>query len=275
MKSLLASEWERLWSRKITWCFLFFIPLVVLTTAFYYQDVNEKLDISQVEYAHLYKFPVLALSEQLITFFNIVLICFLAFSITDEYRTGQIRMVLLRAYRFRNILLAKWLTILGTVFLFILFYLLCCYGIGALFFPIVSKSTWFYMDRLITPPEMFLYTIQYYGIAYGTLIVISAVFLAISVLSHSTTTAIGLSIAFLLASMAYPTILYTFTRGMNPPISEGWYFFSLTEIQFRGIARMLGEKVRLIGLQVTILLSYFLTFTSIAIAYFIRKDRFI
>lgn len=277
MKLLMLSEWERLWNRKITWlCFAFILP-VLLATARYYSGRNEVLSPSDVEFSTVAKFPVLALAEQLMTVFNLVVLLLLVFSVTEEYRTGQLRMVMIRSYSFAQLFFAKWLTVLGTLLLFHVTYFIGSYGVGNLFFPSSEEVRLFLHSTPSTSREALLYNVQFYAIAYLTLVAMSCVVLFFTVISSTTTTAIGMTIGFLLVSIVYPTFFRIFTYGLEPPPSPKWSFLSLTQIQFEGIAALLAEKPNptLVGFVLAMLFIYLLVFGIAAYLLFIKKDRFI
>lgn len=272
---LIASEWERLWSRKITWFLFAGIPLILFATGRYYQNLNEKLNPNRPEYAVLDNFPVLALSEQLITVFNFLLLLLLVFSITEEYRTGQIRMVMIRSYSFSQLLWAKWLSVMAVAFLFHIVYFILSYLFGAMMFDMKPELYLFYHKNPVSSGPAFTYNVHYYALAFLTLIAMSWVITFFAVISKTTTTAIGTTIGFLLISFGYPIILMTFTKGLNPPLAPQWYFLSLTQIQYQGIALFLAEIPQLVTFNLLVLLGYTLFFGSLAYFIFTKHDRFI
>ncbi|MBN2907959.1 ABC transporter permease [Polycladomyces sp. WAk] len=274
MIRLWISEWERLWSRRITWILFFSIPLVLWVTGKYYLGKNAHLSPSSPEFTVMDNFPTMALAEQLITFFNVVVLMLLVFSITEEYGTGQLRLIILRACSFRQIFFAKWLAVMGTVGLFQVAYFLESYLIGAWMFPFTGRTRLFLHAGWASSGQAFSYHIRYYLIAFATLVVISAVMMFFAVISSTTTTAMGLSVGFLMISIAYPYVLFVFTRGLNPPLSPKWFFLSLTHIQYQGIARMLAEKPDFVGWNFAIMAVYGVFFTVMAYGIFTRQDRF-
>lgn len=277
MKRLIISEWERLWNRKITWlCFIFILP-VLLATARYYLGRNETLSPKEVEFSTVAKFPVLALSEQLMTVFNLVLLLLLVFSVTEEYRTGQLRMVMIRSYSFAQIFFAKWVTVLGTLLLFHITYFIGSYVVGSLFFPHNDNVLLFLHSTPSTFQEAMIYNVQYYAIAFLTLVAMSCVVLFFTVISSTTTTAIGTTIGFLLLSLVYPSLFQTFTYGLEPSPSPKWNFLSLTQIQYEGITALLAENPNqtMVVFAMEIFFLYCFIFGIAAYVLFVKKDRFI
>ncbi|WJH34876.1 ABC transporter permease [Paenibacillus sp. CC-CFT747] len=135
MMRLLSSEWERLWKRKTAWLFLIGIPVILAGTAKYYLGHNTGLTPSSPEYATAENFPVMAMIEQLIVVFNVWALVLLTLSFTEEYRSGQLRMVMLRAYSRTQLFAAKWLAFALMTALFFLVYLLAAAVVGRFVFP--------------------------------------------------------------------------------------------------------------------------------------------
>ncbi|MFP3846967.1 ABC transporter permease, partial [Priestia filamentosa] len=134
MKALILTEWERLFKRKLTWIVLAMAPAGLLVAASYLQKQNGQLSPELPEYTFTGNFAVLGLSEMLFTAFNALLLVFITLMITEEYRTGQLRMVMIRARSLGELVTAKVLVILGFLFLFFILYFLSSYLIGFFFF---------------------------------------------------------------------------------------------------------------------------------------------
>jgi ABC-2 type transport system permease protein len=275
MIALITSEWERLWSRKITGSLFALIPVILFATGHYYRGASQGMTPDNPAYPTLDNFPVLALAEQLMIGFHLVLLLLLASSITEEYRTGQIRMVMLRSYSFSQLLFAKWLTVMGVMFLFHGCYLVLSYVFGAWMFEGSSQLFLFYHDEPVSSGPAFSYNLRYYAIAYITLIASSLIITFFAVIAKSTTAAIGTTIGFLLASFAYPVILQKLAATMEPPPAPHWYFLSITQIQYEGIALALAQVPKLVIFNAGVLLTYALIFGIAAYLFFTRKDQFI
>ncbi|WP_142506384.1 ABC transporter permease [Melghirimyces algeriensis] len=275
MMALIASEWERLWNRKITWFLFAMIPVILFVSGQYYQKSNQGLTPENPAYAVLDNFPVLVLAEQLMIGFNLMLLLLLVFSVTEEYRTGQIRMVMIRSYSFSQLLFAKWLTVMEVMLLFHVTYLILSYGFGAWMFDSTSQLLLFYHDEPVSHGPAFFYVLRYYALAFVTLIAISSIMTFIAVISQSTTTAIGGTIGFLLVSAGYPTILQKFAQTMEPRPDPHWYFLSITQIQYEGIALALAPHSRFVLFNTGVLFAYAFIFGVAAHLIFTKKDRFI
>lgn len=280
MMALFHSEWERLWKRKIAWLFLIAIPLIIALTAKYYIGHNASFPLGSPEHTTAENFPVMAMIEQLIVVFNVVALVLLTFSFTEEYRSGQLRLVMLRAYGSSQIFWAKWLAFASMMALFFVVYLVAAAVAGYVFFESSPQQTLFYYDHAVSSRYMIGYTLSYYGMAYASIVGTASVFIAIGVISRSSTAAIGLGMGFLLCSLGFPLIYDLFNRVTG----FGWpamlKYVSLTEIQFSGIAIMLSGSAAArewhAGLWMVLMLAgYVALFTAAARLIFTKSDRFI
>ncbi|MDR0270902.1 MAG: ABC transporter permease [Paenibacillus sp.] len=280
MIALLHSEWERLWKRKIAWLFLIAIPLIILATAKYYIGHNLAIPSGSPEHTTAENFPVMAMIEQLIVVFNVVALVLLTLSFTEEYRSGQLRLIMLRAYSSRQLFWAKCLAFALMMALFFLIYLLVAVAAGYMFFESSSRQVLFYYDRSISNGEMILYTLRYYGMAYATIVGMASVFIGIGVAARSSTAAIGLGMGVLLCSLAFPLLFEMANRVLGLGLPHMLRYLSLTEIQFSGIAVMMSgaKAIKAMhpgGWMACILSSYIAVFTAAAHLIFTKSDRWI
>ncbi|QKG83914.1 ABC transporter permease subunit [Kroppenstedtia pulmonis] len=272
MLALIRSEWERLWCRKLTWLLFGLIPVMTIAGARYMKGEHAHLSPDKPQYAVFHNFPVLALAEMLITAVNLILILWLIVSMTQEYRTGQLRMVMLRSYSPVAIFSAKWLTVIAALFLYLAVFFMVSYITGWFLLPKTESLTLFYHPGTATGWEAFWYNLQYYGMAFITLIVMSSIIMCIAVASPTSTTAIGISLGFVLVSFGYIHILQMFT--MNYPVHPKWYYLSLVQIQYEGITLLLAVKPMLGKWISMVLATYGGVFMGTSWLLVRRQDRF-
>ncbi|WP_461614500.1 ABC transporter permease [Clostridium sp. Marseille-QA1073] len=274
MKALFISELERLWSKKSTWLIFIAIPLVLYASSKYYLSHNLSVPEISPEFTSFANFPSAAIQEQLIVFFNIVVVLLLVLSVTEEYRSGQIRMVMIRTRSFTQLFFAKFLAVATIILLLLITYYLLSIPIGYIFMPKLEKVQIFYYNGLSTIKESFLYGIKYYAMSYLTLIAMVSIIMFIAVISKTVTAGVGISMAFLLASMIYPQILLMFSPNMTERLFK-FQLLSLTHIQHMGIAIMLGEHPTFVLYGFIVLITYTLIFTILSSAIFAKSDRYI
>lgn len=121
---LFKSEFERIWKRKLTWICFILIPLAIAGASKYYLNNNYKHTIQSPEFVSFGNYSFMVFQEVLITLFNIFTILFVCSSITEEYRNGEIRLVMIRGYSFKEIFFAKIASIITTLFIFFITFLL-------------------------------------------------------------------------------------------------------------------------------------------------------
>lgn len=275
MKTIVAAEWQRLWNRKIPWLLLMAIPVMVYAAARFCQQQNETFTPDLPQYTVAGNFPILGLSEMLMTVFNLVAIIIAALIVTEEYRSGSLRMVLTRTKSFQQLVLAKFVVLISYLFLYLLVYFLVCYGIGFLMFSNPDTYPQFYHQDPVTRLEGLLYNLKFYGLAFLTLISISNVILFFAVISQTMTTALGVSVGYLLICFAYPNFIQLFQTILGNEKTIKIFFTSIPMIQWEGITMMLAETSNLLGWMLLILIGYLIVFQLLIFFVTRKKDIFI
>lgn len=275
MKQLILSEWERLWKRKTTWLLLCAIPVILMASATFLSKQNQTFTPDLPQYTVAWNFPVLGLSEMLITVFQGVIIIIVAFTVTEEYRTGQLRLVLIRSYSYPKIIFAKYTVTVGTVLLFFIIYFILSYLFGMFMFPAPDHLPLFFHEESVTTLGAFVYSLKFYGIACTTALAMVSVMFFIAVMSRTTTAAIGSGIGFLLFSLAYPNILSYFETFIGKAMYVKLFFTSIPMIQWQGITLMLAEHPILVGWNFSVIGAYTLLFAWLTRVVIQKKDIFI
>ncbi|MBO1580346.1 ABC transporter permease subunit [Bacillus sp. XF8] len=237
MMMLVRSEWERLWAKKVTWLCFAGIPVMLLGAAKYSLKHNQEVAKTAVDYTYANSFPVLALSEMLMSICNLILFVLIVLVFAQEYHSGQIRMVLQRVYTYSQVLVAKTITVLLVMLLFMVAYFICSYLIGYIFFEHESNILLFYHQEKMSGIGVFLYSISYYGIAYITLIAMASILIMLAVMSKSTTSATLLGMGFIIFSFGYPALASIIGES---PVFLYVNYSSLIKLQHEGIAISLG-----------------------------------
>lgn len=275
MKQLLYSEWERLWRRKTTWLLFISIPLLLAGSANFLLSQNKLVPKDAAHYTVAWNFPILGLSEMLMTAFQGIILIIIAFTVTDEYRTGQIRMVIIRAYSYTEIMIAKLLVTIGTIFLFFCVYFIFSYLIGMCIFPTPNEFPLFYHEGTVTNVEGFLYNLKFYGIAFLTSISMVSILFYIAVISRTTTAAIGTGVGFLLFSFTYPMLLSYFKIVLSESLYMKLFFTSIPMIQWEGMTLMLAEDPMFLRWNFSVLSIYTFLFFCLTMIVSKKKESFI
>ncbi|MCV9884577.1 ABC transporter permease [Metabacillus halosaccharovorans] len=267
MKKLVYAEWQRMWIRKSTWLFLCMIPMLLVATSRYLSKHNKLISKDSPDYTYANSFPIMGLAEQLTFTFNIILliICILGFA--QEIHTGQLRLIIQRSYSYRDVILAKLINVLLFTLLFLSIYFVCSYVVGFSLFDDKDDILLFFHETPKSAGHVFLYNLAYYGLVYLSLVAMVSVYALFSIISKSTTSAIGLGMAFLLFSLAYPTIF-----NMSGTSSPFVLFSSLPMIQYQGIAVMLASN-SVFYFNLFVLIAY-IAISNAFILYFTNKKDF-
>ncbi|WP_058302642.1 ABC transporter permease [Gorillibacterium timonense] len=275
MRRLVHSEWIRLWRHRIFLLMLAALPVAAYAAAGYMRKANAGTDPALPQYAVAGNFSVLGFEEMLLTVFNLAMIVLAAYVVTDEYRSGALRMVMQRAYTFGQIIAAKALTLAAAAAVLCLWYLLWSTLFGYLLLPHADAFALFYREGTVHYGKGLLYALQFYGIGLLTLLAMTAVLLFFAVISRSVTAAMGLGIGFLLLSLLGPQLLSYFAAVIDQTLFFRLYFASLPMIQWQGIVFLLADSPRYAGWMCTVLAGYLLLFGTGAYLVFTKRDRWI
>ncbi|GED13868.1 hypothetical protein AMI01nite_18590 [Aneurinibacillus migulanus] len=251
------------------------IPLMVYAAGSYFQKANEKTNSMLPQYSVFGNFSVLSFEEMLMTVFNFMVIILAALIVTDEYRSGQLRMVMLRAYTFGKLFWAKGAVFTTLLLMFTCFYFICSYIAGFFMFPHAERFPLFYRSEMVDVWEGLVYNLAFYSLGFLSLLALVCVMLFISVVSHTTTATIGIGLGFYLFSLMYPYVCGYFQPLLGNEVYMKIIFSSIPMIQWQGIVFMLAEQPRYVGWIVGVLSFYSLAFGGAAYALFTRKDRWI
>jgi len=97
----------------------------------------------------------------------------------------------------------------------------------------------------------------------------------ISVISKTTTTAVGVGVAFILISFSYPTLLTGFKQWMSEELFGQLFFTSVPMIQWQGITVMMAEKPQFVGWNLGVLGFYILFFSGLTYVAIRKKESFL
>ncbi|MFE6140026.1 ABC transporter permease [Bacillus sp. NPDC057893] len=272
MKMLIRAEWERLWAKKVTWLCFFAVPIMLFASAKVFLKHNEVVPANYSDHTYANSFPFMGLSEQLLGTFNMILLITIILMFSHEYHSGQMRMVLQRSYSYKQVLLAKIITTLLTMLLFLTIYFICSYVVGFIFFDYQTSIVLLLHTKPSTGITIVIYNILYYLIAYITLVAMTSVLVMLTVMSKSTTGATLLGMGFMLFSAAYPNII----QIMESSTLLGFInYTSLFMLQYNGIATMLLGYPPLIAWCLGIMFLYIILCNLITFRVLSNKDNFI
>lgn len=272
MFNLIDCEWKRIWSKKSTWLCFFISPIIIIIIGKRYLDVNKIMEITSAQFASFYNFPIIAIQKNLMITFNLMIIFLVVLSVTAEYKSGEMRMILTRSIKKKYIFIAKYIVVMSIMALFVLAYLIESYIIGYFMFPKIEDVAVFNHSNLFSGIECFKYILKYYFLSYVTLIAIGAVFFLIAYISKSVVIAIATSLGYLITSFIYSKVIELLAMyDYGPLILKKLQLLSLRHIQFKGIVLLLGENNFLNKYILTIIIIYLTVFFSMC--YFIYKKE--
>ncbi|WP_350302697.1 ABC transporter permease [Peribacillus frigoritolerans] len=276
MKGLFTSELERLWSQKISWIILFFIPLMSIGSVKYYLSWNERVSPGQPDYVTSLNFPIISISEHLVVSFNIIAIILISTVIANEIENGQLRMILIRPFSTTQLFLAKLATILTTMFLYLTLFWILNTVAGYIFFPKVDTLITFLDEQKLSLTAALLYNVKYFSACFVTMISVVSVFTLLGSISRSTMITLGAGVGFIFLSIAIPQLLEFSTQtiiGHSTVIHL--MYMSIVKIQHTGIAFLLSSTNNLNSYIILVQTVYIALFGLIAYWTFVKRDYFI
>ncbi|MCM1991590.1 ABC transporter permease subunit [Oceanirhabdus seepicola] len=274
MWRLYCSEFKRLWGRKLTLLCAVAIPFIVALSSKYYLENNLAFDVTSPQYTSISNFPVAAIQEQLIFSFNLIAIFLTVLCVTQEFKGGYMRMVLVRPIKRSHVFWAKYLVVLSSIFMLLVEYYVFSSIIGRIVFQRVDNVAVFYMDKLLDNPQMFIYSIKYYLYSFLTLSIITGVIFLISTIGSNMVISTGVNLGFVLTSLVYPTVISVFLRSGNFNINK-LRLLSITEIQHKGLAAGLGMHSYLNSFMLLVLGVYGVLGIVLSYLIYKRKDQLI
>lgn len=259
MKALLLSELERLVKNKWTWC------LFVCTPILAYVAGNYLLDRSVAMSAGL--FMVEGLQVNLYLMCNIAVAAIVAAVFTEEYRGGQLRLLFLRQYSRAQLFFGKLFVILIVILALLIVMGISLSIIGLIQFPLQGEKHVSLATTLQT-------IVQYYVMAYLTLVGISCLFTYIALISRNVSFMLGLSVGYVLVALLFDG-LYVYVANLFPSGSLGHELVAYAFIpymQYTGLYQCLNGQVHTIIATAIVLGCYMLVFVWAAYRRFVVDD---
>lgn len=271
---LFLSEFERLIKRKSIWLAFLLIPFVCYGACIQLLKLNDTQGISSDALVSVYNFPVLSLQQFIPFLFNIFIIFVIALSVTAEYSSGEIRMVLIRPIKKENVFLCKLISIVLLVFLYLVVYLCCNYIVGYFMLNNIDKVMILDASNLLGVQESIIFTLKYYLTSFISLLPMIAVSYLIATLSKSVIVTLCTGIGFTLMSIMYSTFIQIIAKVYEGNMDK-LKLLSLTEIQQNGVGTLLLSNDSIGKYIVIVMLVYFIIFIVLSLIVNKKKDQFV
>lgn len=259
MRALIVSELERLLRNKWTWC------LLVCTPVLAYIAGNYLLDDATVMSAGL--FMVEGLQVNLYLMCNIAVAAIVAAVITEEYRGGQLRLLFLRQYSRVRIFWGKLIVIHIVVLALLIVMALSLSIIGVVQFSLQ-------IDRQAVFANTIKPVVQYYLLAYLTLMAIASLFCYTAMISRNVSVMLGLSVGYVLVALLFDGLYLYFANlfASGSLIHELIAYVLIPYMQYRGLYSFLNREINSMWAMALILVFYLVVFSGLAYRRFVRDD---
>jgi ABC-type transport system involved in multi-copper enzyme maturation permease subunit len=263
MKLLIYSEFERLWKRKWFWLLILCTPVLAYSTGGYF------LRIMKVPMEVLSKsFMVSGLRENLYLVCNIAVAALVAAVYTEEFRSGQMRLLFMRRFTRGQIFWSKLFVVNTSILLLLVVFAVSSHVIVEVWrFSYVLGYTGFLGGKWI-------YTFEYYGWAFASLLAISSLYSFIAMCSKSVTYAIGACMTYNLGALLFDG-LYLKLASLAPQTSylhDVIAFLLIPYMQYTGLDGSLEGNGPVNGAITTVVAFYLIFFTWAAYRRFAADD---
>ncbi|MCV9950039.1 ABC transporter permease [Paenibacillus sp. BT-177] len=263
MKTLVYSEFERLWRRKWFWLLVLCTPVLVYSTGIYIQHTLRipMKDLSKI-------FIVAGLRENLYLICNFAVATLVAAVFTEEFRSGQLRLLFVRRFTRGQIFWSKLLVVNTSILL-----LLIVYAVSSQVIVVFWK-----FSHNINGTDIFgqiwSQVFEYYGWAFASLLAISSLYSFIAMCSKSVTYAIGICMTYNLGVLLFdPLYMKLATLFSSIPLLKNLIpFLLIPYLQYKGLDQSLIWNWSVNGAIVIAVLFHLILFTGWAYRRFTTDD---
>ncbi|MCP3776486.1 ABC transporter permease [Paenibacillus sp. MZ04-78.2] len=261
MRTLIVCEVEKLVRRKWIWVIFLSAPFLAYTAGSYFLWLNPPDSSSSVSPS---LFPMFGLRQNLYFICNIVVAVLVAAVYTEEFRGGQLRFLFLRRYARGQIFFCKLFVIQLCILMLLLAFGISLVAIGIVRLPLELPSL----------RSALGYTVEYYILAYASLVGISCVFSFIAMYSKNVTYAIGISLAYVLVSLLFDGLYLKLAALFSyfPYLRDLISYVLVPYMQHTGLHTALSGSESALWAIATVLIVNSFVFTWLAYRRFVADD---
>ncbi|MDH2331277.1 ABC transporter permease [Paenibacillus polymyxa] len=263
MKSLIYSEFERLWRRKWFWLMVLCIPILACSTGVYFlRTMKVPVEVLSLN------FVVTGLRENLFLVCNIAVAALAAAVYTEEFRSGQLRLLFMRRFTRGQIFWSKLLVLNATIL-----FLLIVFAVSSQVIVEVWTLSYDVSDAGLSGSQG-LRMLKYYGWALASLLAISSFYCFIAMYSKSVTYAIGVCMVYNLGSLLFDSLYLKLVSFVShiPYLYNVIAFMVIPYMQHTGLDRSLIGNSSVDRAIITVVSLYLIFFTWGAYRRFVTDD---
>ncbi|WP_250816659.1 ABC transporter permease [Clostridium swellfunianum] len=253
---LLQNELLKLFKARRLYVFFLLLTATTVITVYYYINSDAGMQ-TVIETANAQSLPIV-LKYSTAQFFSIFMAIYIADIITDEYKTGSLKLSMLRPISRATLLKSKVSAIFAFTVILTLFFILSTYAIGIVSFGWGNSTV--YNGITYSTIDGVLLTVKVFAVSILPLIAFGMITAFIAVSSNSMTTTIAISIGITMLGQylnALPSIkVFSVVNQM--------LFFSDYFVKINNPGEMM--------LSVIVNLVYIVVFYLLAVTKFKKKD---
>ncbi|MGP0576451.1 ABC transporter permease [Paenibacillus peoriae] len=263
MKSLIYSEFERLWRRKWFWLMVLCTPLLACSTGVYFlRTMKVPVEVLSLN------FVVTGLRENLFLVCNIAVAALAAAVYTEEFRSGQLRLLFMRRFTRGQIFWSKLLVLNATIL-----FLLIVFAVSSQVIVEVWTLSYDVSDAGLSESQG-LQMLKYYGWALASLLAICSFYCFVAMYSKSVTYAIGVCMVYNLGSLLFDSLYLKLASFVShiPYLYNVIAFMVIPYMQHTGLDRSLIGNSSVDRAIITVVSLYLIFFTWGAYRRFVTDD---
>jgi ABC-2 type transport system permease protein len=253
---LLQNELLKLFKARRLYVFFLLLTATTVITVYYYINPDAGMQ-TVIETANAQSLPIV-LKYSTAQFFSIFMAIYIADIITDEYKTGSLKLSMIRPISRATLLNSKVVVIFAFTVILTLFFILSTYAIGIVSFGWGNSTV--YNGITYSTIDGVLLTVKVFAVSILPLIAFGMITTFIAVSSNSMTTTIAISIGITMLGQylnALPSIkVFSVVNQM--------LFFSDYFVKINNPSEMM--------LSVIVNLVYIVIFYLLAVTTFKKKD---
>lgn len=188
--NLLQNEILKLFKTKKLYVFFLLLSATTVITVYYYNNPGAGMQ-TVIETANAQSLPIV-LKYSTAQFFSIFMAIYIADIITDEYKTGSLKLSLLRPIDRATLLNSKVVTIFAFTVILTFFFILSTYAIGIASFGWENSTV--YNGITYSTIDGILLTAKVFAVSILPLLAFGMITTFIAVTSNNMTTTIAISI---------------------------------------------------------------------------------
>lgn len=274
MKELIKGEFYKFFHSKVMILSFLSIPLLIGLLCNYFLKNNIVISNTKEnipKFASNISLPYLIIYKEFMVIMSILVIFYVSIFITEELKSGAIRMQSTRGYSLWNIVFSKAIIISLIIFIDFVVCFILSKIIGSLFFNKVEFAYTFLNYKKIKGTSAFLYTLKFYGLSYLIIMAMVTFMTFISVISKNKLVTISIGLAIVIMDIFYTDIVQKLAF-LGKIKFETFQYITINQLQVTGVPSFIANVNNSRKIILGVLSTYFIIFSLLTLIYTKKYD---